>query len=68
MLNEANQKDTTPENDDLKDLKGIFKAMIVNVAWDYADILEKNKRAASQQKTGEKSQEEKTDPKSNINE
>ncbi len=68
MLNEANQKDTTPENDDLKDLKGIFKAMIVNIAWDYADILEKNKRAQSQQKTGEKSQEEKTDPKSNINE
>lgn len=68
MIDEGNQKTQPPENDDLKDLKGIFKAMIVNIAWDYADILEKNKRAASQQKTGEKSQEEKTDPKSNINE
>ena len=68
MIDEGNQKTQPPENDDLKDLKGIFKAMIVSLAWDYADILEKNKRAESQQETGEKSQEEKTDPKSKINE
>ncbi|MDB9510207.1 hypothetical protein PN499_03160 [Kamptonema animale CS-326] len=62
MADKANQKAQPSENDDLKDLKGIFKGIIVSAAWSYADILEKNKQAESQQETAQKSEEEKVEP------
>ncbi|HLO51206.1 MAG TPA: hypothetical protein VK211_22520 [Kamptonema sp.] len=58
MVNEANKNDRPPENEDLKDLNGIAKGMIVGIAWSYADALEKNKQAESQQETAQKSEED----------
>ncbi|MDF0554570.1 hypothetical protein [Kamptonema sp. UHCC 0994] len=62
MVNEGNKKSQPSENDELKDLKGIFKSIIVSAAWSYSDILEKNKQAESQQENAQKSDEEKVDP------
>lgn len=56
MVHEANQKAHPPDGDDLKDLNGMAKALIVSMAWSYADAVEKNKRILSQPETGDRSE------------
>lgn len=58
MMNDANQKAESPENQDLKNLDAMAKALIVKVAWAYAEALEKTKRAENQQKPAPESQPE----------
>lgn len=58
MMNDANQKAESPENEDSKNLDGMAKAFIVSVAWSYAEALERTKRAEEQQKPAPESQPE----------
>lgn len=59
-MNDANQKADQPENNDLNNLDGnldgMAKAFIVQVAWSYAEALERTKRHENQQKPVQKSQ------------
>jgi len=43
MMNDANQKDEPPESEDLKNLDALGKAFIVQMAWSYAEALERTK-------------------------
>jgi len=57
MTNDGNPKAQAPDNDDLKkELDGIGKALIVSVAWSYAEALERTKRAKKEQKATPESQ------------
>jgi hypothetical protein len=58
MMNDANQKDEPPESEDLKNLDAIAKAFIVQMAWSYAEALERTKRDKNQQKPAPESQPE----------
>jgi hypothetical protein len=59
MTNDGNQKAQAPDNEDFKkDLDGIGKALIVSVAWSYAEALERTKRAKKEQKATPESQPE----------
>jgi len=59
MTNDGNPKAQAPDNDDLKkELDGIGKALIVSVAWSYAEALERTKRAEKKQETAPESQPE----------
>ncbi|MEG5057215.1 MULTISPECIES: hypothetical protein [Microcoleaceae] len=59
MTNDGNPKAQTPDNEDLKKkLDGIGKALIVSVAWSYAEALERTKRAEKEQKSTPESQPE----------
>ena len=58
MMNDANQKAETPENEDSKNLDGMAKAFIVSVAWSYAEALERTKRAEDKQESAPESQPE----------
>lgn len=58
MMNDANQKDEPPESEDLKNLDALAKAFIVQMAWSYADALERTKRDKNQQKPAPESQPE----------
>lgn len=59
MTNDGNPKPQAPDNEDLKkELDGIGKALIVSVAWSYAEALERTKRAEKEQKATPKSQPE----------
>lgn len=55
MMNDANQKAETPENEDSKNLDGMAKAFIVSVAWSYAEALERTKRAEDKQESAPES-------------
>jgi hypothetical protein len=56
MTNDANQKAEPPEKEDSKNLDGMAKAFIVNVAWSYAEALERTKRAENRHKPAPESQ------------
>lgn len=43
MMNDANQKDEPPESEDVKNLDALGKAFIVQMAWSYAEALERTK-------------------------
>jgi len=58
MMNDANQKDEPPESEDLKNLDALGKAFIVQMAWSYAEALERTKRDQNQQKPAPESQPE----------
>lgn len=58
MMNDANQKDEPPESEDLKNLDAIAKAFLVQMAWSYAEALERTKRDQNQQKPAPESQPE----------
>ena len=58
IMNDANQKVDPPKSEDVKNLEGMAKAFIVNVAWSYADALERTKRAENQQEAAPESQTE----------
>lgn len=57
-MNDANQKSESPESEDLKNLDGMAKAFLVQVAWSYAEALERTKRAENQQQPEPESQPE----------
>lgn len=54
-MNDVNRKADPPENEDLDNLDGMAKALLVQVAWSYAEALERTKRAQNQQKPVPKS-------------
>jgi hypothetical protein len=57
MTNDGSPKPQAPDNDDFKkDLDGIGKALIVSVAWSYAEALERTKRDREEQKATPESQ------------
>ncbi|WP_293149151.1 MULTISPECIES: hypothetical protein [unclassified Microcoleus] len=59
MTNDGSPKSSVPNNDDIqKDLDGIGKALIVSVAWSYAEALERTKREQKEQKAKRESQSE----------
>lgn len=58
MTNDSSQKAEPPESEDVKNLDGMAKAFIVNVAWSYAEALERSKRAKNKQKPAPESQPE----------
>ena len=59
MTNDGSPKAEAPDNDDLqKNLDGIGKALIVSVAWSYAEALERTKRDRKEQKATPESQPE----------
>jgi hypothetical protein len=61
MMNDANEKAEPSENQDLKKLDGMAKAFLVQVAWSYAEALEKTKRDRNPQEPGPESQEKQAD-------
>ncbi|NJR24271.1 MAG: hypothetical protein HC786_20015 [Richelia sp. CSU_2_1] len=56
MTNDDDRKSEPPESEDVKNLDGMAKAFIVNVAWSYAEALERSKRAKNKQKPAPESQ------------
>ena len=58
MTNDGNKKAEPPESKDLKNLDGMAKAFIVNLAWSYAEALERSKKAKNKQKPAPESQPE----------
>ncbi|MCC3407363.1 MAG: hypothetical protein JGK17_17570 [Microcoleus sp. PH2017_10_PVI_O_A] len=59
MTNDGNPKAQAPDNEDFqKNLDGMAKALIVSVAWSYAEALERTKRAEKEQKATPESQPE----------
>jgi hypothetical protein len=61
IMNDANQKADPPDNEDLNNVDGMAKAFLVQVAWSYAEALERTKRAENQHKPAPESQ-----PKSQV--
>lgn len=64
MTNDGNQKAEPPESQDVKNLDGMAKAFIVNVAWSYAEALERSKLAKNKQQPAPESQPESHEEKS----
>jgi hypothetical protein len=56
MTNDDDRKAEPPESEDVKNLDGMAKAFIVNVAWSYAEALERSKRAKNKQQSAPESQ------------
>ena len=53
MMNDGNKKTQVPESEDSENLSGIAKAFLVNVAWSYAEALERMKQPKKQEATPE---------------
>lgn len=50
MTNDGNHEAEVPESLDSKNLNGMAKALLVSMAWSYAEALEQTKRSKNQQK------------------
>ncbi|MEG5163160.1 hypothetical protein QUB37_22505 [Microcoleus sp. AT3-A2] len=62
MINDGNQKAEAPETEDAKNLSAMAKAFLVNVAWSYAESLERMKRARNPQEPAPESPKEQVEP------
>ena len=58
MTNDGNHKAEPPESTDSNNLDGMAKALLVSIAWSYADALEQTKRSENQQQPAPESQSE----------
>ena len=61
MMNDGNQKAEAPETDDAQNLSAMAKAFLVNVAWSYAEALERTKRSQNPQEPAPESSTEQVD-------
>ncbi|MFM9264523.1 hypothetical protein [Tychonema sp. BBK16] len=71
MTNDGNHEAKAPESPDSNNLDGMAKALLVSMAWSYAEALEQTKRSKNQQKPApeseSESQTEQTDRNSETN-
>ncbi|MGB3265113.1 MAG: hypothetical protein WBA89_14310 [Microcoleus sp.] len=58
MTDDGNPKAPAPESEDSKNFAGMAKALLVSVAWSYAEALERTKRSRNSQEPAQQSQTE----------
>lgn len=68
MVHNAEQPPHPSEKQELKDLHGLAKALIVSMAWSYADAVEKFPQTASPQELSSKSPEDVSDSERELKE